>query len=356
MAVFLTLRCQMVTVATLAAPNLFKVKKMTHNELMHLMTETLETGLFELHGRSVQVQEIEREFSPYSSSFSTERLQVRVDTNEWLYMFFKDLNPQHQLADARLLRGADLGRSQCELNMYRYILSRLSLGTPKLYGYRWEPQRALLWLFLEYVDAERLIRTGDFQLWVEAARWAARFHVAASDFSTTEIGFLPQHDQSRYAHCVRRLQNALGEFDAEERLIIQHALDHYETSIEHLHSLPYGLIHGEFFGENILVRRKKTVEPIVVIDWETAAIGPIYLDLISISTGRWTQQQRLTMWRAYFEQYQLETGRQLDWLDFCHDLKSVALYHALTWLGWWSNRNKKHMRDWLKELKKVHWD
>ena len=42
------------------------------------------------------------------------------------------------------------------------------------------------------------------------------------------------------------------------------------------------------------------------------------------------------MRRAYFEQYQRETGQVLNWEDFCGDLHGVAIYQTLEWLVWWA--------------------
>jgi thiamine kinase-like enzyme len=87
-----------------------------------------------------------------------------------------------------------------------------------------------------------------------------------------------------------------------------------------------------------------------VIDWETAAIGPGYIDLVSISAGQWTPEQRQAMWRAYFEQYQAETGLPMDWEHFCQEVGQVALYRALWWLGWWSNGDANQITHWMQEL------
>jgi len=94
-------------------------------------------------------------------------------------------------------------------------------------------------------------------------------------------------------------------------------------------------------------------EQLSVVDWETAAIGPRYVDLVSISAGEWTPEQKQTMWRVYFEQYQAETGLPIDWKTFCKDVGQVALYRALWWLGWWADHDSAHIDRWMQELDQV---
>jgi hypothetical protein len=60
------------------------------------------------------------------------------------------------------------------------------------------------------------------------------------------------------------------------------------------------------------------------------------------------------MWRAYFEQYQAETGLSRSWEEFCNELKDLELYQALEWLGWWRNRSVSHnFGKWIKELRRI---
>lgn len=326
---------------------------MDHHEMTRLMTETLEEGLSRLQGRPVHIREIFREIYSGSSSFSTERLRVLVDDDEWLEVFFKDLNPLHQLDVARAIRKPELDRSRRELWVYDRVLQRLRLGTPQLYAFRWEIHRGLLWLFLEHIGPKRLSRLGDFRLWVAAARWAARFHAAVRDLPLADIGFLLHYDQEHYRYCAECLEKNMSRFDDDNRRVVEQALDYYRGTIDRLVALPRHLIHGEFFGKNVVVRTGSPNEEIAVIDWETAAIGPGYVDLVSISAGRWTAEQRRAMWRAYFDQYHAETGHQMDWEEFCHDLGDVAFYRALAWLGYWSNGDDVHIARWMRELRTV---
>lgn len=327
---------------------------MDYDETTCLMIETLAAGLSALRGQAVTIHKMQRELFSGSSSFSTELLWVLVNDDEWLAVFFKDLNPHHQLDIAQNIRcKPELDRSYRELQMYREILPRLQLGTPALYAFRWEPHADHFWLFIENAGPKRLSRLGDFQLWVAAARWAARFHAAVRNLPVEKTDFLIYYDQAHYHSCAKHLEQNLAKFDVEQQQVIHHALDAYQDIFDDLVALPRHLIHGEFFGKNVMIRPGNPDEPVAVIDWETATIGPGYVDLVSISAGRWTIEQRQTMWRAYFDQYQAETGLQLNWEHFCHELGQVALYRALAWLGWWSNGDAAHIVRWMAELDKV---
>src|SRR5205814_7479955 len=48
------------------------------------------------------------------------------------------------------------------------------------------------------------------------------------------------------------------------------------------------VIHGQYFGKNIMLRPRNHEQPLAVIDWETAALGPGTYDLVSVSCGGWT--------------------------------------------------------------------
>lgn len=325
---------------------------MTDEDRVALMAESLSEGLSALRGRTVRVRKVTRAQFDGSSSFQVQRLRVLVN-DEWLDVFFKDLNPLHQLIDARLVRNPDLDRSRRELYVYKHLLPGGMLGVPALYGYRWELGKGLLWLFLEHAGPKRLSRLGDLDLWIAAARWSARFHAAAQRLPHEALQGLPRHDGAHYERCAERLEAALGRFGAGQRPLMCSALSRYRASIGALKRLPHGLIHNEYFGKNVVIRPEPAAERIAVVDWETAAIGLLYLDLTSLSSGRWTREQKARMWRGYFEQAQAEGGVVSGWPEFCEALESVALYQALSWLNWWSKGDDAHVSRWMAELGRV---
>ncbi len=325
-----------------------------NDPITRLMTETLQEGLSTLRGRTVRIDAIERKFFEDSSSFAAERLCAHLDNGECVKVFFKDLNPENQLQSAQLVRGAKLESGLRELQMYQRVLSKYRIGTPELYASRWEPERRIRWLFLEDAGRWWLNKVADFAPWLAAARWAARFHACVRSLPAAQIDFLPRHDRTFYWSCAETIQGKLPRLDPEDLPTVEKALDHFVGSIDRLLALPTSIIHGEYYGKNIVVRDGNATHAIAAIDWESAAIGPSFLDLASLSAGKWTPEQKHAMRRAYFDEYQLATGQQMAWDAFIDALFDLNIYQALVWLGWWPDRNfSRHFGRWMRELERV---
>ena len=317
-----------------------------------LLTETLEEGLARSRGRPARIRGIRREVLKSSSSFRTERLLVLLDGEKALRVFFKDLNPDHQMVKARMVREFDLEPSLRELRMYQSLLSPERFGTVRLYAARWEPRRGIYWIFLEDGGRVLLRNSVDLPGWTAAARWAASFHAATRDLPSAQTEFLPRYDRVHHEKCADRVQAILPYLDGAERDLVRRGLDHYARAIGRLSALLCSVIHGQFFGQNIMLGRGTPGPKIVVIDWETAALGPGTFDLVSLTSGKWTPEQRHAMRVAYFDQYQIAAGRPMKWEAFCRELAVVALYQSLEWLAWWGH-HRTLSRDFAKFLKEL---
>ena len=322
------------------------------DRITSLMAETLEEGLSRLRGRPLRIRALRREFSSSSSSFRTERLRVSLDGEKPLRVFFKDLNPDHQMEKARTVRESDLEHGRRELQMYQSLLSPERFGTLHLYASRWEPDHGRFWIFLEDGGRTLLRNTLHLPHWTAAARWAARFHAATRDLPEAQTSFLPRYDREHYRRCVDRVEKILPNLDARERELVGRGLDCYAERIAWLDALPRSVIHGQFFGQNVMLRSGSTARRVVVIDWETAVLGPGTFDLVSLTSGKWTVEQRNAMWSAYFEQYRAETGQPMGWEDFRRQLAGVALYQCLEWLAWWGHHRglSRHFANFMREL------
>jgi hypothetical protein len=326
--------------------------------LTPLMVETLEAGLSHVRGRPVRVRELRRRFSRLSSTFRTERLRLSLDGDEKpLRVFFKDLHPEHQVTDARVPHEPARVPSRRELDMYRSILSRPRFGTLDLYGFRWEPDMGRYWLFLEDAGRLSLNSVHDVREWTGAARWAARFHAATRDLPAEQTTLLPPWNRAHYRRCADQIEALLPTVDADDCRVLQGGLDVLNTNLDWLDALPRCVIHGQFFGKNIMLRPRRAGPAlrIAVIDWETAALGPPAFDLTSITGGGWSSEEQLAMRRAYYDEYQSATGDVLHWETFCHELHIVGIYQTLEWLVWWGPhravpRRLKRFRRFMREL------
>jgi aminoglycoside phosphotransferase (APT) family kinase protein len=319
-----------------------------------LMCETLEQELSVQRGRAVAIRQLRDEGFDCPSSFSVERLHVVLDDGELLGVFFKDLNPMHQCIEARSVRRTPgLQRSRRELWMYREVLDADRLATPRFYGHRWEPSSGRLWLFIEAVGPSRLMDEGDFELWVAAARWLARFHAAMQD-ADIDRGMLQQYDNAQFRRHAEQLAESPPDVSAEERGLIREALERHAELLDSLDEQPRGIRHGEFFCKNILIRPDVPADQrLAVIDWETAAHGPLYADLTELTAGTWTRDQRSAMWRAYHEQSCHELGREIPWAHFCADVDTMDLAQAIGWLAWWAQGDRFHIVRCMQELRRV---
>ena len=314
------------------------------------MARCLEEGLAAARGAPTAVRHLERAPFAGSSSFAAEKVHAVLASGEEIDVFFKDLNPRNQLDEARSIREHGLERSRRELLMYQNVLAPLNLGTPALYGSRWEPSEDRYWLFLEHAGPKRLSRLGDFSLWVEATGWVARLHAIDLSALGERIEFLPRYDDEHFATCAQQIERSLSRFEPGHRRVIVEALARYRESVDYLRALPACLIHGEYFGKNVMIRPGSTDNTIAVIDWETAAIGPRAIDLVSMTAGRWTSEQRAIMCSAYARTYEAETGQPVDLNALYREMAHVGLYRALWWLGYWSRGDDAHIGRWIKEL------
>jgi len=321
-----------------------------------LMVRTLEDGLSRFRGRAVRIRELHREFSRFSSTFHTERLRVFLGRDKQpLRIFFKDLHPTHQVTDVRASHRPNRTSWRRELDMYRSILSREHFGTLDLYAYRWEPERGRCWLFLEDAGRTPLNDVRDLEEWTNAACWAARFHATTRDLPPGQTRSLPRWDRAHYRRRAEQVARLLPTVNTREREIMRGGLEWLNARLDWFSALPRCVIHGQFFGKNIMLRPRKARPRIAVIDWETAALGPRAFDLASICSGGWSAGEQWAMRVAYVGEHEATTGESMNWDDFCLEARAAGIYHALEWLVWWGPhravpRRLRRFQRFLREL------
>ena len=287
------------------------------------------------------VLELTRQPLSCSSSFAIERLDVVFRDGGSLQLIFKNLGRNAMLECASRVKPDSLYDPRREINVYRWVHSLVDLGTPKFYGASGD------WLFLEYVSAPELYQIGEFEVWLEAARWLARFHASPQCKPSVARDLAPgllEHDYAFYRGWLRRALTFGG-----SRL--EEIEEDYQAAIEMLLETPRTLIHGEFYASNVLARRREDELRVCPVDWEMAAIGPGILDVAALASGRWTHTQRMCMAEAWCA----ELPKDLRPADLTAAFTCAQLQIALQWLGWaecWQP-HKDHVHDWLAEAREA---
>lgn len=286
------------------------------------------------------VGEVERRPSPYRTSFPIEEVRVELGGRGAVTLACKRLGWEELEPEARLAKPRFLHDPEREPQIYRALLPQAPAGPPRYFGSVLDDDRR--WLFVEWVEGRELFQVGERELWEEAARWLARFHVALApevDRHRRE-GRLIEHDAGFY----RRWMQRAGEFAdagaASDLAKIEWLTARHGQVVEALLALPRTVIHGEFYASNVLVSDAR----VAAVDWELAAVGPGLSDLAALVSG-WPDADREALAAAYAAEPGVHSFDSRD-LDF------ARLQVAIQWLGWappqWEPpEGQRH--DWLGE-------
>jgi len=307
----------------------------------------VEAVLHRHFGTERGVTHMECRLSDFRSSFMLDEIDVWLDDGATLQLILKDLSWRALLQEAQGAKPAFLYDPLREIAVYQKILRTRQFGVATCYGAVVDRAKDRYWLFLERVAGLRLAHVGDFDIWQNTARWLAGLHgqfVGQADL-LAKAAPLVRYDGDFYLLWMRRTQQF-----ARGRVPKQHGVEwlaeRYEQVIERLVTLPKTFIHGEFCAPNVLVGTTTEGSRVCPVDWEMAAVGPGMIDLAALTSGKWSEEQRLAMAMAYYgslpsgSELRLPLDVFLDALDFCH------LHLAVQWLGW--------SRDWVPPLEHEH--
>jgi len=291
---------------------------------------------------SEPVMNLRRQPSDYSSTFPIEHLHIAFAGGREVSVVFKNLARHTVLEDASRVKPEFLYDPRREIGFYRHLQPALNLGSPKPYG-AWND-----WLFLERVEAPELYQIGEFEVWLEAARWLARFHSATASDPAVARSLVPEllhHDAAFYDAWLQRARRFCGSK-------LDPIVESYAETRKVLIEMPRSLIHGEFYASNVLIQGCQDTPRICPVDWEMAAIGPGLLDLAALASGKWNRRERLMMLDAYAT----ALSARLRPPDLEAAFECAQLQIALQWLGWadgWSPY-KEHAHDWEAEALRAH--
>jgi aminoglycoside phosphotransferase (APT) family kinase protein len=307
----------------------------------------------------------------YSSSFSIEDVDVTFDDGTVLSLVLKDLSPTARLHDAARIKPAFLYDPLREIETYRLILEPCQVGAPRLYAAVTDPESGRYLLLLERVRGRPLWQVGEFEAWLDAARWLARLHAKLATDVAALAGpaRLLGYDAAFYRLWIDRAREFLGRdcdrLPPDTLATIDRLADGYDRVIERLVSQPPTVIHGEFHASNVLVEddppgsRATTPDPkpdragrfrIRPVDWEMAAAGPALMDLADLIAGKWTAEQKGALAGAY-SAAAAAAGAPVP-RDLSASLDACRLHRAVQWLGWSADWTppREHAHDWLDEV------
>ena len=112
---------------------------------------------------------------------------------------------------------------------------------------------------------------------------------------------------------------------------------------------PIGVLHGEFYASNILIRNDPR-DDVCPVDWEMTGLGPLLLDVAALTSGNWSAEERLAITAAYYDA--IDDLRWGSFDTFLHALGCCRVLAAVQWLGWarhWTPP-AEHRHDWTREL------
>ena len=239
------------------------------------------------------------------------------------------------------------------------MLATHDLGTAHFFGAFIDPPAEQYWLFIEHVPATLLWQFGDDKTWQDVAGWLRRMHntflldaqsekpLHTSPFNVFNAKYYWQWMQRAEAFLYRTAAR-----DGSDRVDkVEWLADRFDVVVERLMRLPVTLIHGEFYPSNVLVKRHRNGMRVCPVDWETAAIGPGLIDLSALTSGNWTEEQRLAMAMAYYDGLGAEHDDPKARAEFLIDLDYCNLFMAIQWLGWSPDWEPppEHAQNWLTE-------
>ncbi len=180
---------------------------------------------------------------------------------------------------------------EVERRVYEQVLPRLPLRSVGFHGAVAEEDAC--WLFLEDVGGERALGPEARELLTE---WLARFHTRAAALSGAlglpERG--PDHYRDRLHGTRRTLRDRLANpaLSPADRWVLRELagclerLDARWHEIEALLAqMPRTLVHGDLGAPNLRLRGDAAGAELLVLDWETASVGPPAIDLFGVDPG-----------------------------------------------------------------------
>jgi hypothetical protein len=295
------------------------------------------------HGRG-PVEVVSRP-SEWATSRRLARLDARLHDGDTVSLMAKQLGRDGLIGEARRVKPDFIVEHDVEGAMYTSVLDRAGLGTPAFYGLidgstgdgndKTETGGGR-WLLIERVDGRELHSCGNVEAWQSAARWVAQMHSRFPETAASLAARWPwliRYDSTNLSSWSSRLAGiGRRRWPETDRRRLEELLSNHPRVVPALLSTPTGLVHGELYSSNVLVEESPAGPVIRPIDWETAGIGPMVMDLACLTSGGWSTTERRDMAVAYLDAGGLQLWRSCDDLMVALDLAYLQL--AVQWLAW----------------------
>jgi len=226
-------------------------------------------------GSADRVTVLEREKNLNESSFRTEIVTCRVGRRRSpLPLFIKYGTSHFNRAFGHR------GDVAFEARVYRDVLQPLRMSTPTFYGLYETGDPGVAWLIIEYVkDGIRTSQCPDPKAMIHAARWIGRFHAANQRRpQMRRLAFLRRYDEAYYRGWSQRTERLYAPWRTLFPWVAPMCRE-FRRRIPTLLKAPHTVIHGEYFGANILYQNG-TSRP---LDWQSTAVAPGEIDLVSLT-------------------------------------------------------------------------
>ena len=317
------------------------------------LLEALSTSLSRYFDARVRVVDIQREASPYSSTFSIEELRVTLDTGDSIPLVFKDLGRPIASVERGVVKPAAVFDPAREISVYQTLLPWAQIRTPRCYGSVLAPEKGRYWLFLEKLAGVELYQVEEFEAWLEVARCLAGLHDSFSGSIESLASGLPllRYDRDFYATWPLRARSFIAPESTSIPEGCEWLTDGYGTVVDRLLRLPRTFLHGDFYASNVIVQSHGRSVQVFPIDWEMAAVGPGFIDLAALISGSWNEDERGALTDAYLRASRTCRKWPGGYTRAAKDLDYCRLHVAVQWLGWspaWSPP-PEHRQDWFQQ-------
>ncbi len=245
----------------------------------YLSLEQLAKALVERAGRSDGAAVcVERQANVYESTATSEVITISVAQDVVTRMFSKSM-PARGGGALRWRWGEEY-----ESRVYRDVLSGSGTSVPEYYG-TWTDHHGGRHLGISWIDAAVRVDKAwpKSSAMVPTASWLGRFHrrLAAGHLTADQRAILEIHGNAYYQEWFERARSFLEAASRSHANLAGFAGDPGPI-ISLLQDGPQSVVHGDFSPSNVLISREGVV---VVVDWESAAIGPCVIDLASLTEG-----------------------------------------------------------------------